>query len=104
MEPVSPALAGRFFTTEPPGKPGSRTLAAASREVSDKESDLGKALEFTALPVLSTKAIKLRVEEILKTSLGFLAPSVQPLLKQGLGVTSHSTPSFFATSIEKQSS
>ena len=21
MEPVSPALAGRFFTTEPPGKP-----------------------------------------------------------------------------------
>ena len=22
IEPVSPALAGRFFTTEPPGKPG----------------------------------------------------------------------------------
>ena len=23
MEPVSPSLAGRFLTTEPPGKPGS---------------------------------------------------------------------------------
>ena len=22
LEPVSPALAGEFFTTEPPGKPG----------------------------------------------------------------------------------
>ena len=104
MEPVFPALAGKFFTTEAPGKPGSCTLAAASREVSDKESVPGKALEFIALPVLSTKAIKLKVKEILETSLGFLASSVQPLLKQWLGVTSHSTPSFFATSIEKQSS
>ena len=24
LEPVSPALAGEFFTTEPPGKPGFR--------------------------------------------------------------------------------
>ena len=101
MEPVSPKLASRFFTTEPPEKPGSCILAAASREVSDKESDPGKALEFTALPVLSTKAIKFKVEEILEASLGFLASAVQPLLKQGLGVTSHSTPSFYATLIEK---
>ena len=26
---VSPALAGRFFTTEPPGKPSNRTMAAS---------------------------------------------------------------------------
>ena len=26
IEPVSPALAGGFFTSEPPGKPGSKDL------------------------------------------------------------------------------
>ena len=60
---------------------GSHTLAAASREVSDKESDPGESLKFTPLPILSAKAIKLKVEEILEASLGFLATAVQPLLK-----------------------
>ena len=42
-EPISPALAGRFFTTEPPGKPWYVTFAAAlsSLSVSTTFPDLG---------------------------------------------------------------
>ena len=35
MEPVSPALAGGFFTTEPPGKPPSQFLNAHSCSLQD---------------------------------------------------------------------
>ena len=35
MEPVSPALAGGFFTTEPPGKPPSQFLNAHSCSLLD---------------------------------------------------------------------
>jgi len=35
MEPVSPALAGGFFTTEPPGKPPSQFLNAHSLSLQD---------------------------------------------------------------------
>ena len=36
IEPVSPASAGGFFTTEPPGKPITRVLIKGGRRSRDK--------------------------------------------------------------------
>ena len=36
IEPVTPALVGRFFTTEPPGKPSSRLLYTKDTEMIEK--------------------------------------------------------------------
>jgi len=36
---VSPALAGKFFTTEPPGKPGHDVLQSMRKEEQDKEAE-----------------------------------------------------------------
>ena len=39
MEPVSPALAGKFFTTEPPGKPGHDVLQSMRKDEQGKEAE-----------------------------------------------------------------
>ena len=44
IEPVSPALAGRYFTTTHPGKPGFTTIHPYSSQSSHKGCDSRKCL------------------------------------------------------------
>ena len=39
IEPVSPALAGGFFTNEPPGKPITRVLIKGGRRIREKGNE-----------------------------------------------------------------
>ena len=55
IEPVSPALAGRFFTTEPPGKPSSTTLVPRIRIMWPKLIFLGvKSLDLDTLSKMAS--------------------------------------------------
>ena len=47
IKPVSPALVGRFFTTEPPGKP--------------LDSDPGSNLSYAGITVIPTSHLQNRV-------------------------------------------
>ena len=48
VKPVSSALAGRFFTNEPPGKLKAQVLDVSSqKEFSDRQSDIYKVGLFT---------------------------------------------------------
>ena len=47
IEPVSPALAGRFFTTEPPGKPWKWNPNTLIYFLSDRTTERGVSLGLT---------------------------------------------------------
>ena len=52
LEPLSPALAGRFSTTAPPGKPSYTLLKADADTVPSRSGSMFFALELSAVEVM----------------------------------------------------
>ena len=86
IEPMSPALAGGFFTTEPPGKPAIQIFLISSKHPSALNDDTIHLtlclfiIHFHSLTILNKPAVQFRLPRI------HSEPPLHEVLGQALGL------------------